>query len=141
MVMQLTEPLQWIAGANARVLASQAMAGPSFCCHWLFWRGFSAPILRCFCDRILLGHCSSSASSKTEMARLSLTGLLAEAKQAQVVEEKGLRAFMTRDSLEEEYRKVERIVHPGGSWLGEWLRMCACIEARLGQPTLHRGQQ
>lgn len=41
----------------------------------------------------------------------------------------------------EEYRKVERMVHPGGSWLGECPRMCACMEARLGHPALHRGQR
>lgn len=36
---------------------------------------------------------------------------------------------------------MERMVHPGGSWLGEWPRMCACMEARLGQPAWHRGQR
>jgi hypothetical protein len=36
---------------------------------------------------------------------------------------------------------VERMVHPGGSWLGEWPRMCACMEARLGQPAPHSGQR
>lgn len=46
-----------------------------------------------------------------------------------------------RVGLEEEKRKVERMVHPGGSRLGEWPRMCACMEAWLGQPALHRGQR
>lgn len=64
----------------------------------------------------------------------------------QVEEEGGLQGEVEAgDGLEEEeveeYRKVERMVHPGGSWLGEWPRMCACMEARLGHPALHRGQR
>lgn len=67
----------------------------------------------------------------------------------QVEEEGGLQGEVEAgDGLEEEeeeeveeYRKVERMVHPGGSWLGECPRMCACMEARLGHPALHRGQR
>lgn len=79
-----------------------AMAGPSFCHLRLFGRELSAPVLRCFCDQILLGRCSSSAGSEAELARLSLTGLLAEAREPQVVEEEGPREVTARGCLEEE---------------------------------------
>lgn len=102
LVMQPTEPLQLITRANFSALASQWMAGPSFCHSRLFDRGLSAPIPRCFCDRILLGRCRSGSGSEAEMARLSLSGLLTEAREAQVVEEKGPREVTARDSLEEE---------------------------------------
>lgn len=65
-------------------------------------RGLSAPVPRCFCDRILLGRCRSDSGSEAEVARISLTELLTEAREVQVVEEKGPSEVTARDSLEEE---------------------------------------